>query len=231
MGSCLTKIEREEMVTRCRGRKRYMKTFVQARQALSSSHTMYLRSLKATGSALLQFATAETPLHHPITPPQPPPQPPLRQPHQPPMSPTSWATSTTVSSSAVRPPPPPPPPPPQGSWDFWDPFMPASSPAATEDDWEETTATLSEVPMTPVSEAPAPVPAPEMAVVVSAKSKDLVEIIKELDEYFLKAAGSGNQLSFLLEVPSFSFSDQRSTGTFVVLDTCVCMYMCNKMNV
>lgn len=213
MGSCLTKIEREEMVTRCRGRKRYMKTFVKARQALSSSHTMYLRSLKATGSALLQFATAETPLHHPIPPPQPPlipPQPPLRPPHQAPMSPTSWATSTTVSSSAVRPPPPPPV---GSSWDFWDPFMPATSPAATEDDWEETTATMSEVPMTPVSEvSPAPVPAPEMAVVVSAKSKDLVEIIKELDEYFLRAAGSGNQLSFLLEVPSFSFSDQRSTG-------------------
>ncbi|KAL1820593.1 hypothetical protein ACET3Z_015462 [Daucus carota] len=205
MGSCLTKIEREEMVTRCRGRKRYMKTFVEARQALSSSHTMYLRSLKATGSALLQFATAETPLHHPVT------APPVSVPgpQQPPMSPTSWGTSTTVSSSAVRPPPPPPPV--QGSWDFWDPFMPASSPAATEEDWEETTATMSEVVMTPVR-ATAPEPAAEMAVVVSAKSKELVEIIKELDEYFLRAAGSGNQLSSLLEVPSFSFSDQRSTG-------------------
>lgn len=208
MGSCLTKIEREEMVTRCRGRKRYMKTFVEARQALSSSHTMYLRSLKATGSALLQFATAETPLHHPVT------APPVSVPgpQQPPMSPTSWGTSTTVSSSAVRPPPPPPPV--QGSWDFWDPFMPASSPAATEEDWEETTATMSEVVMTPVR-ATAPEPAAEMAVVVSAKSKELVEIIKELDEYFLRAAGSGNQLSSLLEVPSFSFSDQRSTGTFI----------------
>lgn len=63
--------------------------------------------------------------------------------------------------------------------------------------------------------ATAPEPAAEMAVVVSAKSKELVEIIKELDEYFLRAAGSGNQLSSLLEVPSFSFSDQRSTGTFI----------------
>lgn len=97
--------------------------------------------------------------------------------------------------------------------------MPASSPAATEEDWEERTANLSEVPMTPVSEvtapAPATAPAAEMAVVVSAKSKELVEIIKELDEYFLRAAGSGSQLSLLLEVPSFSFSDQRSTGTVV----------------
>ncbi|KAK6118025.1 hypothetical protein DH2020_048228 [Rehmannia glutinosa] len=102
------------MVSRCKARKRYMKQLVKARQAFSAAHIMYLRSLRNTGSALLQFATAETNLlhhHHlpplnPTTPPPPFPTPP------PPMSPISWTTTTsTTTSSAIRPPPPPPPPP------------------------------------------------------------------------------------------------------------------------
>ncbi|RVX16742.1 hypothetical protein CK203_005980 [Vitis vinifera] len=77
MGCCYSRIEREEMVSRCKARKRYMKQFVKARQALSAAHSMYIRSLRGTGSALLQFATAETNLHHhhltPILPSPPPP--------------------------------------------------------------------------------------------------------------------------------------------------------------
>ena len=63
MGCCHSKIEREETVSRCKARKRYMKQFVQARHAFSAAHVMYIRSLRATGSALFQFANAETTVH------------------------------------------------------------------------------------------------------------------------------------------------------------------------
>lgn len=51
----------------------------------------------------------------------------------------------------------------------------------------------------------------ELAVVVPRNSKDLMEIIKEVDEYFLKAADSGAPLSSLLEIstsinPAAAFS-------------------------
>jgi len=45
----------------------------------------------------------------------------------------------------------------------------------------------------------------EMAVVVSRQGKELVEIIKELDEYFLKAADAGGFVYGVLEVPTFSY--------------------------
>ncbi|KAA8531999.1 hypothetical protein F0562_006859 [Nyssa sinensis] len=232
MGCCYSKIEREEMVSRCKARRRYMKQFVKARQALSASHSMYLRSLRSTGSALLQFATAETSLHHhhhvqhhlpPLLPSPPrqhraPPQPP-----PPPMSPTSdtWTTSTTASTAL---PPPPPPPPPQSSWDFWDPFMPSSARSITEEEWEVTTIESEVAVPTTVGVGMANETVPsssvvtgfskenpsELAMVVSTKNKDLIEIIRELDEYFLKAADAGAQLSLLLEVPTCSFSDQKS---------------------
>jgi hypothetical protein len=50
----------------------------------------------------------------------------------------------------------------------------------------------------------------ELAMVVARNGKDLVEIVKELDEYFLKAAEAGGQVSSLLEVSSSSFSSQSS---------------------
>ncbi|KAK7256113.1 hypothetical protein RIF29_29547 [Crotalaria pallida] len=43
--------------------------------------------------------------------------------------------------------------------------------------------------------------------VVSRNSKDLVEVIKEHDDYFLKAANAGAKVSFLLQVPTAGFSD------------------------
>lgn len=101
---------------------------------------------------------------------------------------------------------------------------PSSSRSVTEEEWDETTVT-SEVAVTATVGA-ASVAAPpsavsqfskettstsELAVVVSTKSKDLVEIIKELDEYFLNAADAGGQLSLLLEVPNCAFSEQRSS--------------------
>ncbi|XAR73756.1 hypothetical protein NMG60_11007831 [Bertholletia excelsa] len=220
-------VEREEMVSRCKARKRYMKQFVKARQAFSASHSMYLRSLRSTGSALLQFATAEITHHHHHhnLPPRPPPQP-LPPTPPPPMSPASgtWTTTTsTTASTALLPPPPPPPA--TSTWDFWDPFMPSASRSATDEEWEEAATTASEVPVTTtvgvasvtappsvVSEFSKDTSESSLAMVVSNKTKDLVEIIKELDEYFLRAADAGSELSFLLEAPTCNFPDQNSSA-------------------
>ncbi|XP_047311247.1 protein ALTERED PHOSPHATE STARVATION RESPONSE 1-like [Impatiens glandulifera] len=229
MGSCNSRIRREEMVSRCKARKRYMKQLVEARQAFSASHSIYIRSLRNTGSALLQFATTEinhieTNHHHhlpPLPPPTPPPNlhpPPPPPPPPQPMSPTptttTWTTSTTASTAL----PPPPPPPAVSGWDFWDPFIPSSSRSGTEEEWEgaSTTITGSEVAVNHAVAAPPSVvtttTTSELAMVVSCKSKDLFEIIKELDEYFINAANAGGSLSSLLEIPSCSFQDPSSSG-------------------
>lgn len=95
----------------------------------------------------------------------------------------------------------------------------------TEEEWEATT-TASEAVITVTGAASTAAPpsvvsgfskdsSSELAMVVSRNTKDLVEIIKELDEYLLKAADAGAQLSSLLEVPSVGFScDQSKGGTF-----------------
>nr|XP_043631290.1 protein ALTERED PHOSPHATE STARVATION RESPONSE 1-like isoform X2 [Erigeron canadensis] len=230
MGCCYSRLEKEEMVARCKARKRYMKQFVKARHFFSASHCMYLRSLKSTGSALLQFATAETTLHHHLHPPpnhhhhKPPTLPSPPRP-QPPMSPTSQ-TWTTTTSTTTTPLPPPPPPPASSTWDFWDPFMPSSSTRSgtvdddnNDEEWEDMSTTIpSETAVTTSVAAPPPPPSSstattsEMQVVVSTKIKDLMEIIKELDEYFLQAADSGGKLSALLEVPASTLPGQRSSG-------------------
>ncbi|KAG2329354.1 hypothetical protein Bca52824_000534 [Brassica carinata] len=233
MGCCQSRIDRKEIVSRCKARKRYLKHLVKARQTLSVSHALYLRSLRATGSSLVNFSSKETPLHlhhqnpPPPSPSPPPPPPPLQRPQQPPLSPgseTTWTSTTT--SSALPPPPPPPPPPPQPSstWDFWDPFIPPP-PSSSEEEWEEetTTGTNTRTATGTASSDAAPTTAPttatpqgssvvsgfskdttttgsELAVVVPRNSKDLMEIIKEVDEYFLKAADSGAPLSSLLEI-------------------------------
>ncbi|KAL8046899.1 hypothetical protein ABFX02_08G204000 [Erythranthe guttata] len=240
MGCWYSRLDREEMVSRCKARKRYMKQLVKSRHSFSAAHSMYLRSLRNTGSALLQFATAETSLHHHLhlhrhhPPPNPSPPPSLPNRPPPPMSPISWtttSTTTTTTSSAIRPPPPPPPPPVPSSstWDFWDPFMPSSGRSVDEEEWEEEeTTTASEVaPTTTTTTATraqsmaappsaitttATTASSDLAVVVSTKSKDLVEIIKELDDYFLKAANAGGELSMLLEVPICSFNRQTSSA-------------------
>ncbi|KAJ6366734.1 hypothetical protein OIU77_003170 [Salix suchowensis] len=231
MGCCYSTIEREEIVSRCKARKRYMKQFVKARQSLSASHAMYIRSLRSTGSALLQFSNTETDLHHnhrrlppthpslPSLPPTPLPPPP------PPMSPSSdtWTTTTTATAASPLPPPPPPPPPvAASSWDFWDPFAPP--PPRSMEEWDEvTTNTTTASEMVAVappsvvsgfSKETASGSGSELAMVVSKNSKDLVEIIKEVDEYFLKAADAGGQLSCVLEVSSPNLSAIQSKGGY-----------------
>ncbi|XP_010550476.1 PREDICTED: uncharacterized protein LOC104821337 [Tarenaya hassleriana] len=215
MGSCYSRTERQEIVSRCKARKRYLKQLVRARQALSASHALYLRSLRATGAALLQFSAKETSLHIHLHPPPPPPPPP---PRRPPLSPGSDTTWTSTTTSSALPPPPPPPPPPSSAWDFWDPFVPPP-PSSSEEEWEEGTATATATVSTdPATATPPPssvvsefskdtvttgtASGSELAMVVSRNSKDLMQIIKEVDEYFAKAADSGAQLSCLLEIPS-----------------------------
>ncbi|PKI68208.1 hypothetical protein CRG98_011407 [Punica granatum] len=150
MGSCYSRVDREEMVSRCKARKRYTKQFVRARHSLATAHSMYLRSLRATGSALLHFANAESTRHH-----APPPE---------------WEETTTTAASELGPP--------TGG------TPPPSSSAGS-----------------------------ELALVVSRNSgKDLAGIIKELDEYFLRAADCGGELSKLLEVPATGFSSQAKGG-------------------
>lgn len=83
-----------------------------------------------------------------------------------------------------------------------------------EEEWERTTVTVSEAAAAPLSVVSGysknTSTTSELAMVVSSKSKDLVEIVKELDEYFLRAADAGAHLSSLLEVPTCGFPDQRS---------------------
>ncbi|RRT45545.1 hypothetical protein B296_00055064, partial [Ensete ventricosum] len=130
----------------------------------------------------------------------------------PPMSPSSDNWTSSVTASPILPPPPP-----SSSWDFWDPFVPRSSCSATEEEWEEVTTTVSEV-----TAAPAVVPPPsvlsgyskestsELAMVVVPRGKkDLSEIVKELDEYFLKATEAGSRVSFILEAPNSDFSSNQ----------------------
>ncbi|KAL2538674.1 nitrate regulatory gene2 protein [Forsythia ovata] len=98
MGCSYSRIERQEMVSRCKARK-YMKQFVKARQAFSVAHSMYLRSLRTTSSVLLQFATDETNLHsHQNTNQHLPSLPPL-MPLPPPLPPMSTTSETTMTSS------------------------------------------------------------------------------------------------------------------------------------
>ncbi|KAG6474159.1 protein ALTERED PHOSPHATE STARVATION RESPONSE 1-like [Zingiber officinale] len=238
MGCWHSRLERQEVVSRCKARRRYMKHLVQGRRDFALAHSLYLRSLRATGAALLQFANAETYNHNnndhhhlpllsspspsssppPLPSPPPPPTPPAPQPPASAKSPISdnWTSSLTASSPILHPPPPPPP---SSSWDFWDPFVPSFSRSATEE-CEEVTTTVSEVTV-----APAAVPPPAVAssktkditsertvVVIPRANKDLSEIVKELDEYFLKAAEAGRRVSFILEAPNSDLSFNQGIG-------------------
>ncbi|GAB2290063.1 hypothetical protein Dimus_024354 [Dionaea muscipula] len=101
MGCTASKVDNEDTVRRCKDRRRLIKDAVYARHHLATAHSDYCRSLRATGSALSEFASNEplsvsnsTPavfLHHPH-----------HSSHQQPPLSTSFVPTT--------PPPPPPPP-------------------------------------------------------------------------------------------------------------------------
>ncbi|KAL3615526.1 hypothetical protein CASFOL_041187 [Castilleja foliolosa] len=59
MGCTASKLDNEDTVKRCRERRRLMKAAVYARHHLSAAHSDYCRSLRATGSALVTFASGE----------------------------------------------------------------------------------------------------------------------------------------------------------------------------
>ncbi|MCL7045470.1 hypothetical protein MKW94_023024 [Papaver nudicaule] len=60
MGGCTaSKLDNEDTVRRCKERKRLIKDAVNARHHLSAAHSDYLRALRLTGSALLDFASGE----------------------------------------------------------------------------------------------------------------------------------------------------------------------------
>jgi len=143
------------------------------------------------------------------------------------MSPSS-DTWTSVTASPAPPPPPPPPPASSSTWDFWDPFGPPSLSRSVEEESDEESeseaapvlvasarATASATPQRSVisgfsKDTVTTTTTSELAMVVARNGKDLVEIVKELDEYFLKAAEAGGQVSSLLEVSSSTFSSQSS---------------------
>ncbi|KAB2016032.1 hypothetical protein ERO13_D08G067600v2 [Gossypium hirsutum] len=103
MGCTASKLDNEEIVRRCKDRRRLMKEAVHARHHLASAHADYCRSLRVTGSALASFAAGEpisvsdeTPavlLHPP-------------NPSPPPANPTTPRVPPSPSPSLHPPPPP-----------------------------------------------------------------------------------------------------------------------------
>lgn len=61
MGGCVSsKVDNEEIVSRCRERRRLMKQAVISRHNFAAAHSAYLRALRNTGIALVQFAEGES---------------------------------------------------------------------------------------------------------------------------------------------------------------------------
>ncbi|RZS00922.1 hypothetical protein BHM03_00030707 [Ensete ventricosum] len=151
MGCTYSRVEVDEVVWRCKERRRLMKQLLSCRAELAAAHMAYLKSLRNTGATLLQFTEVETmilgdasPLRltlppSPPPPPPLPPSPPLPLPLSPPPPPnfspiaTKEAMEEKVSvedpnymddAGSCRTPRPPVP----GSvWDLWDPFVPPAS--------------------------------------------------------------------------------------------------------
>ncbi|CAL9130231.1 unnamed protein product [Musa textilis] len=151
MGCTYSRVEVDEVVWRCKERRRLMKQLLSCRAELAAAHMAYLKSLRNTGATLLQFTEVETmilgdapplrltlppsPPPPPPLPPSPPPPLPLSPPPPPNFSPiaTKEAMEEKVSvedpidvdDNGSRGTPRPPVP---GSvWDFWDPFVPPAS--------------------------------------------------------------------------------------------------------
>ncbi|KAG9439182.1 hypothetical protein H6P81_019347 [Aristolochia fimbriata] len=81
MGCTQSKIENEEVVSRCKERKIFMKEAVAARNAFAAAHSAYTMALKNTGAALSDYGQGEAHDTRPL------PTPPLPQPDLPPPPP------------------------------------------------------------------------------------------------------------------------------------------------
>ncbi|CAM6018358.1 unnamed protein product [Sphagnum balticum] len=128
MGCSNSKVENEEVVARCRARKRFLKQAVYRRHAFAASHAQYVVALKGAGSAFRQFAEGEvkdpalltsaasflpeiptTPPGFDLAPlPLPPPPPPILPPPPPLIEPVSFEDDWRYVAQAPPPPPPPP---------------------------------------------------------------------------------------------------------------------------
>lgn len=255
----------DEVVWRCKERRRLVKRLLSCRAELAAAHMAYLQSLRNTGATLRQFTEIETmvPTGTPPTdltlPPSPPPPPPLSPSPPPPPSFSPVAAKEAVEEKASvedssdseddqncsTPPPTV-----SGSvWEFWDPFSPPASSsfasplpqkdsgtliqaAGEEENWEETKSEFVEEEEE-MEEEEKVVPKEEvyavtlnvvkdkctlkeladdnssvvswltkdtdMGMVVWRSKKTLAGIIKEVDEYFLKAAAGGKDVAVVLE--------------------------------
>ncbi|KAH9300287.1 hypothetical protein KI387_011870, partial [Taxus chinensis] len=60
MGCVSSKVDNEEVVSRCKERRRLMKQAVNSRHQFAAAHSAYIRALKNTGNALMVFAEGES---------------------------------------------------------------------------------------------------------------------------------------------------------------------------
>ncbi|XP_068657304.1 protein ALTERED PHOSPHATE STARVATION RESPONSE 1-like [Aristolochia californica] len=240
MGCAASKIDKGEIVQRCKERKKLMKQLVGLRVEFAAAQMAYLRSLRNTGVTLRQFTDSESlELENvslpPAIPPSPPPLPPSPPP-PPPFSPdVRRVTDDPIAASAredyividgnnSRPPPPP--------AEFWDPFDPSpvyqkdGTQCDEDEDWVDTNTEFEEEKEDDVKEVvltslPDKSPARELmddtssmlswytkdtdtAMVVWRSKKTLAGIVKELDDYFLKASAGVKELALLLDTSGSS---------------------------
>lgn len=215
------KIDREERVEICKERKKLMKQLLLVRTQFASAQMSYLQSLKNTGATLRQFSEsgclldfdvevllpcnddddddgaeeeedvdASSPTS--ILPPPPPPLPPFSPDH------SDSAPPLQISSS---------------SWDIWDAIV-------EEESWEETntefdkeedkSGIVTDIVLTPLTHKAVQVgdgvgtgiiKVKEIVVPrIKEKKKTVSGIIKEIDEYFLKASASGRNVIVILDI-------------------------------
>ncbi|KAG9439108.1 hypothetical protein H6P81_019273 [Aristolochia fimbriata] len=134
MGCAASKIEKGEIVQKCKERKKLMKQLVGLRGEFATAQMAYLRALKNTGVTLRQFTDSESlelenvPFPRAVSPSPPPPLPPSPPP-PPPFSPDLRRVThvpkpgpareecIVIDGDNIRPPPPP--------AEFWEPLDPS----------------------------------------------------------------------------------------------------------
>lgn len=129
MGCMYSTLRAEDVVGRCKVRKKLMKQAVEHRHAFAAAHASYVQALRSIGSALRQFAEGEggLPAAGPgpfDRIPEPPPPPPLPQLPPPALSDTpsplknSQVPSATLTLDSHS----------RRDWDFFEPFDPSEPP-------------------------------------------------------------------------------------------------------
>lgn len=263
MGCISSKFNRDDVVSRCQARKRFMKQAVMYRHSFAAAHSAYLLALRNTGAALRQFADGEGGV--PATGrgpyailPEPPPPPPLPAPSPglenrtkaspllsnykkdvkgDPASEPAAASSSPRSST-------------DSGWDFFNPFHPTDPPLhlqenrkirqMEEKEWNSKSENLASTEDTsePVEggekegqQAEANSGDVETAVVkwepIQNKDeggldsdigmvmrlgvrKNLLDIVKEIDDEFLQASAGGTEAARVLETRKARFQSDFS---------------------